>query len=79
MTNNIQQKMHDRIEELEEDRKRALQAYRDKDSEVNEATRELSDRIRQLREERGRFALEASACQQKINELRGLLSQNGVE
>jgi hypothetical protein len=75
----MQQKMQARVTELETARARALQAYRDKDLEVNEATRQLSERVRKLREERGSFALEAGACQQKIDELKKLLADAGGE
>jgi hypothetical protein len=75
----IRSRMQIRLGELEASRDRALQAYRDKDLEVNEATRELSERVRKLREERGTLALEAGSCQQKIDELRGLLNDTGDE
>lgn len=79
MGRSMQQKMTARLAELEAARERALQAYRDKDLEVNEATRELSEKVRALRGERGALALEAGACQQKIDEIRGLLSTAGGE
>ncbi len=75
----IRSRMQTRLGELEASRDRALQAYRDKDLEVNEATRGLSEKVRKLREERGTLALEAGACQQKIDELRGLLNDTGDE
>ena len=77
--NGIRIRMQARLGDLEASRDRALQAYRDKDLEVNEATRELSERVRKLREERGALALEAGGCQQKIDEIRGLLNDTGDE
>ncbi|MCE5269773.1 hypothetical protein LLH00_00635 [bacterium] len=68
-----------RIAALTEQKQRAVTAYQDKEAEITAATQELSNRIRALRQERGAFALEASACQQKIDEIRGLLNDTGAE
>ena len=64
-----------RIAELEAQKERAIQGYNDKDAEISQATQDMSQTIRALREERGRLAIEASNCQQKIDELKALLNQ----
>lgn len=66
------EKVSARIAELESRRDMAVQAYKDKDSEITDLTRQLTDRVRVLREERGNLALQASGCQQKIDELKAL-------
>jgi uncharacterized coiled-coil DUF342 family protein len=77
VSDNLQEKLAGRIAELELLRDRAVQAYKDKDQEINSATQELSDRIRELRNARGSLALEAGNCQQKIDELKALLNREG--
>ena len=77
MSQTMKQKIEARIAELEAQKERALTSYNDKDAEISQATQEMSDHIRTLRKERGRLALEASACQQKIDELKNLLAAEG--
>jgi len=68
-----------RIAVLTEQKQRAVTAYQDKEAEITAATQEMSNRIRALREQRGALALEASACQQKIDEIKTLLNDTGAE
>ena len=68
-----------RIAVLTGQKQRAVTAYQDKEAEITAATQEMSNRIRALRQERGALALEASACQQKIDEINGLLNDTGAE
>ena len=75
--NNDGRKISARIDELESQRDMAVQAYKDKDAEITDLTNQLSEQGEALREQRGNFALEASGCQQKIDELKALFLYRG--
>ena len=70
----MKDKIKGRIDELEAEMKQSMQVYNDKDQEIAQLNQELSDRIRVMRNERGNLAIRAAKCQQTIDELKALLT-----